>query len=165
MTFLKFVKQDWARNHRNTKGRFITVHFRIANFCKGKRLVKLFLSPYLALYRFFFEWALGIKIPYQVKAGKGLRVYHGYALVINKDTVFGENCTLRHSTTIGNKGEFDRPCPVIGDNVNIGAHVCILGEIEIGDNVIIGAGSVVTKSISANCVVVGNPARVIKTIK
>lgn len=164
MTFLKFIKQDWIRNHNNTKGRFITVHFRIANFCKGKKLAKLFLTPYLALYRFFFEWALGIKIPYQVKAGSGLRVYHGYALVINKDTVFGENCTLRHSTTIGNKGEFDRPCPVIGDNVNIGAHVCILGEIEIGDNVIIGAGSMVTKSIPSNCVVVGNPARIIKQL-
>lgn len=162
MTFLTFIKQDWNNNHNNTKGKFITMHFRIANYYKEKKAAKIFLVPYLALYRFFFEWLLGIKIPYQVTAGKGLRVYHGYALVINKDTVFGENCILRHSTTIGNKGEFDRVCPIIGNNVNIGAHVCILGDIEIGNNVIIGAGSMITKSIPSNCVVVGNPARIIK---
>jgi putative colanic acid biosynthesis acetyltransferase WcaB len=81
--------------------------------------------------------------------------------VLNPQTVIGANCILRQSTTIGNK-EPDGKAPVIGNQVNIGANVCIIGDISIGDNVIIGAGSVVVKDIPANCVVGGNPAKIIR---
>jgi len=53
----------------------------------------------------------------------------------------------------------------IGSNVWIGGGSVILPEVTIGDNTTIGAGSVVTKSIPANCLAVGNPARVIKTFE
>ena len=52
--------------------------------------------------------------------------------------------------------------PVIGNNVSIGCHACIVGDVHIGNNVTIGAGSVVVKDVPDNCVVAGNPARVIK---
>ncbi|WP_125153473.1 sugar O-acetyltransferase [Clostridium rectalis] len=52
----------------------------------------------------------------------------------------------------------------IGDNVWIGGNSCILPGVTIGDNCVIGAGSVVTKSIPDNCVVAGNPCKVIKSI-
>lgn len=54
---------------------------------------------------------------------------------------------------------------VIGNNVVIGADSIILSDIEIGDNVIIGAGSVVTRSVSSGNIVAGNPARVIGSIE
>jgi serine acetyltransferase len=82
--------------------------------------------------------------------------------VVHKHALIGENCTLRHSTTIGNAKEGGN-CPVIGDNVEIGAHVCIIGDITIGNNVVIGSGSVVVASIPSNSLAVGNPARVIKS--
>ncbi|WP_202797936.1 acyltransferase [Ochrovirga pacifica] len=50
----------------------------------------------------------------------------------------------------------------IGDNVQVGAGTIVLQGVTVGDNVMIGAGSVVTKDIPSNCVVVGSPARVIK---
>ena len=50
-----------------------------------------------------------------------------------------------------------------GGGVRIGAYAIILGNIEIGENVVIGAGAVVTKSVPANATVVGNPAHIIKT--
>jgi putative colanic acid biosynthesis acetyltransferase WcaB len=108
---------------------------------------------------------LGIELPRKTTVGEGLSLYHGQALVVNKGTIIGNNCVLRNSTTIGHKkladGTFSA-CPRIGNNVDIGANVCIIGDISIGDNVIIGAGSVVTKDVPADCVVVGNPARVLE---
>lgn len=53
----------------------------------------------------------------------------------------------------------------IGDNCWLGGHVSILPGVSLGKNVVVGAGSVVTKSFGDNVVIVGNPARVIKTVK
>lgn len=53
-------------------------------------------------------------------------------------------------------------CPVIGDNVTVFANCSVVGGIIIGDNVKIGCGSVVCKSVPDNCVVVGNPARIVQ---
>ena len=124
--------------------------------------MKYILFPYLAAYKFLIEWVFGIEIPYNANIGKGLIVYHGLGLVINKYTTIGSNCILRHTTAIGNKELVRSDCPIIGDNVNIGAHVCIVGKIKIGDNSIIGAGSIVTKYVPANAVVAGNPAKIIR---
>lgn len=59
--------------------------------------------------------------------------------------------------------EITKPITV-GSNVYIGVNTTILPGVEIGDNVIIGAGSLVAKSIPSNCVAAGNPAKVIKPI-
>ncbi|GHV47984.1 hypothetical protein FACS1894181_02620 [Bacteroidia bacterium] len=76
-------------------------------------------------------------------------------------------CSLRNSTSIGNKqfkdGFFSR-CPIIENNVNIDVNVCIIGPIIVGNNVKIGAGCVVTKDIPSNSIVMADPAKIIKTI-
>ena len=61
--------------------------------------------------------------------------------------------------TIGVVGE---KRPVIGDNVRVATGAIVIGGITIGDNVIIGAGAVVVKDVPPDCVVVGNPARIVK---
>ncbi|EGR4117273.1 acyltransferase [Vibrio cholerae] len=53
----------------------------------------------------------------------------------------------------------------IGNHVQVGAGAIILPGVEVGDNVMIGAGAVVTKNIVNNCIVVGNPARVLRKIE
>ena len=94
--------------------------------------------------------------------GSGLVLWHGYSTIIFAESV-GENCEIWHNVTIGRAHDLGRR-PRIGNNVKVCAGAIVLGDIEIGDNVIIGAGAVVTKSIPANSVVVGNPAKIIKTI-
>ncbi len=91
----------------------------------------------------------------------GLVAYHPFATVINARKI-GKNFTFRNSLTVGNKNNNNELLPTIGNNVEVGANVVIIGDIEIGDNVIIGAGSVVVKNVPSNCVVAGNPAKIIK---
>ncbi len=161
MNFLKFVTQDQSANKGNSKGKIITFLFRIANFAGIHRRYKWLFFPYILLYKFSFEWILGMEIPYTLQVGEGFRIFHLHAVVINQQTIIGKHFTLRQSTTIGNKGSGTKS-PVIGDYVELGAQVCLIGPIHIGDHVIIGAGSVVVKDLPANCVAAGNPAKVIK---
>lgn len=98
------------------------------------------------------------------KIGGGIYLPHPYATIINAKEI-GNNFTCRQCTTIGNKydGRNDLR-PTIGNNVTLGANVCIVGNIHIGDNVIVGCGSVVVKDVPDNCIIAGNPARIIKQL-
>ena len=94
--------------------------------------------------------------------GKCLVLKHAYSTNIFAESI-GENCEILHNVTIGRAHGLGRR-PRIGNNVKVCAGAIVIGDIEIGDNVVIGAGAVVTKSVPANSVVVGNPARIIKTL-
>ncbi len=164
MDFFTYLFQDWRANRGNPKGKLVLLMFRLLQYVNRYTLLKIVFIPYLVWYRFFVEWVLCIELPRKLTIGKGLILYHGQALVVNFQTVIGEHCVLRNSTTIGHKklatGTMSG-CPRIGNHVDIGANVCIIGDVVIGDNVVIGAGSVVVKDIPANSVAVGNPAKVL----
>lgn len=88
-------------------------------------------------------------------------------ITIGDDTLIGHNvvlATLNHGTSPTDRGTL-YPAPIgIGKNVWIGSNCTILPGVTIGDNAIIGAGSVVTKDVERNTVVAGVPAKHIKTI-
>lgn len=91
------------------------------------------------------------------KLGGGVITGHPYCTILNADAI-GDNFYVNHLVTIGEeKGKR----PTIGNNVSIYTGAIVIGDITIGDNCIIGAGSVVTKSIPDNCTAVGNPARIL----
>ncbi len=93
----------------------------------------------------------------------GLVIQHGHSTRINAKSI-GRNCQIWHNVTIGTNKSHSRNLPAIGDNVKICAGSIVIGNISIGDNVTVGAGCVVVKDVPANCVVVGNPAKIIKHI-
>lgn len=98
-------------------------------------------------------------IPYTAKIGKGTTLgYGGIGVVIHSKAIIGENCKIGQGVTIGSRGEQ----PIIGNNVFISpGSKCLTGKI--GNNVVIGANSVVVKDIPDNCVVAGVPAKIIST--
>jgi putative colanic acid biosynthesis acetyltransferase WcaB len=158
------------KNNPNLKGAIIVVCYYFAHSfrvkCKNK-FTLILCSPIIILYKFISDIVLGCEIPVSTKIGTGLIIHHGRCLVLNKNVVIGDNVTLKHNTTIGNKeglnGE-DLGSPIIGDNVIIGPNTVIIGAIKIGDNAVIGAGSVVVKDVEKNSVVAGNPAKLIRRL-
>lgn len=93
--------------------------------------------------------------------GGGIFFAHPYSTVLNCEHI-GYGCSFSHNTTFGNKwknGKLGRP--YLESHIQVGANAVVIGDVHIGNNVKIGAGAVVTKSIPDNCVVVGNPARII----
>lgn len=99
-----------------------------------------------------------LQIPLSTQIGYGLYIGHGGPIIINGTAIIGNNCNLSQFTTIGaNHGK----AAIIGDNVYIGPNVCIVEEVKIGNNVTIGAGSVVTKDIPDNATAAGNYAKVL----
>jgi serine O-acetyltransferase len=103
-------------------------------------------------------------IPSSCKIGKGTKfAYKGISVVIHNRSIIGKNCIIGQSITIGGKDGSLNP-PVIGNNVYIAAGSRIIGDIQIGDNCIIGANSVVNKSFKHNLVIAGVPAKKIREI-
>lgn len=165
MNFFEFIRQDWQANAGNTKGRMVLFLFRMANFCATRPFYYYIGFPYLLFYQVFVGWFLGIELPWNTKIGRNFRLFHGQALVVHHKVVIGENCTLRHSTTIGDKqlrSGGESLTPVLGNHVDVGSNVCIVGKVEIGDHVWVGCGTVVVKDVPSHSVIVGNPGSVIK---
>lgn len=93
--------------------------------------------------------------------GKGLKIYHR-GIIIGEKSIIGNNVTLHGNNCIGNNGKTDL-CPKIGDNVDIGIGANIIGNIEIADDIIIGANSLVNKSFTEKGITIaGVPAKKIK---
>lgn len=101
----------------------------------------------------------GVTISNTCKIGKNFYTEHYNGIVIGRDVVIGDNCLIYQQVTIGQK---DNKYPVIGNNVTIYAGAKIIGDIHIGDNVVVGANSVVLESIPDNCIVAGVPAKIIR---
>ena len=103
---------------------------------------------------------LGFSIPINV-FGPGLSLPHRGNIIVNPQTRIGENCRIHVGVNIG--AHHDK-APRIGNNVYIGPGAIIFGDIEIADNVSIGANATVNKSaFQPNSVVAGTPAKVVKT--
>lgn len=104
----------------------------------------------------------GVDIHPGARLGKGLMIDHATGVVVGETAVIGDDVSMLHGVTLGGTGkdEGDRH-PKVGNGVLIGANASILGNIRIGDNSRIGAGSVVLEAVPANCTAVGIPARVV----
>lgn len=96
--------------------------------------------------------------------GKGLYLGHAYNITINGKAVIGDNCNLHKGVTIGQENRGVREgSPTIGNCVWIGINATIVGNIKIGDDVLIAPNSFVNKDIPSHSVVFGNPC-VIKKV-
>ena len=136
------------------------IAYRISNKLYKNKL--FFLARLVSQISRFFT---GIEIHPGATIGKGLFIDHGMGVVIGETAEVGDNVTIYHGVTLGGTGKHKgKRHPTIGNNVIIGSGAKVLGPINIGDNVKIGANSVVLKDIEDDKTAVGIPAKVVKKV-
>jgi serine O-acetyltransferase len=114
------------------------------------------------LISYFTRFLTGIEIHPGARLGKGVFIDHGMGVVIGETAIVGDDALIYQGVTLGGTGkELGKRHPTLGKGVVVGAGAKVLGNIEIGDNVRIGAGSVVLRSVPSDCTVVGVPGRVV----
>lgn len=174
----RYIKEDQLVN--SYKGGGVMFDFfhpnPIQKFLKHLRYCEYLINVKTAPLRWFrLLWhkyqfrRLSVRLGYTIAYncfGEGLHLPHYGGIIVNGNVKIGKHCSIRPFTVIGNKRDgMNKETPVIGDYVQIGCNVSIIGGIIIGDHVVIGAGTVVTKSVPDNCCVVGNPQRIISNNK
>lgn len=131
---------------------------RCAHWFYERRLVLL-----ARLFSQLNRFLTGIEIHPGAQIGEGLFIDHGMGVVIGETTEIGDNVTLYQGVTLGGTGkEKGKRHPTVGSNVVVSSGAKVLGSLNIGDNVKIGAGSVVLRDVPDNCTVVGVPGKIVK---
>jgi serine O-acetyltransferase len=131
---------------------------RLSHWLYKARLTLL--ARFISQLTLFFT---GIEIHPGATIGRRFFIDHGMGVVIGETTEIGDDVLMYQNVTLGGTGkETGKRHPTIGNHVVIGTGAKVLGNISIGDNVKIGAGSVVVKPVPDNSTVVGIPGRVVR---
>ncbi|MBR6164119.1 serine O-acetyltransferase [bacterium] len=110
----------------------------------------------------FSRFLTGIEIHPNARIGRRFFIDHGMGVVIGATTIIGDDVLLYQGVTLGGTGkEHGKRHPTLGDNIVVGSGAKILGNINIGSNSRIGAGSVVIDDVPENSTVVGIPGRIV----
>jgi serine O-acetyltransferase len=121
---------------------------------------------FYVLARFISHWArflTGIEIHPGATIGKRLFIDHGLGVVIGETAEIGDDVLLYQGVTLGGTGtERGKRHPTLGNRVVVGTGAAVLGNIKLGDDVKVGAGSVVVHSVPDGSTVVGIPGRVLR---
>lgn len=163
---IDLVKSDLYRYHGKVscylflkslffvKGFKFTFWLRVSNSFNKYPLIKYF--PRLIHY--YYKRVYCSDIGFRHDIGLGFSIYHVFNTAFAEGVVIGNNVTITHGVTIGH---VNGKAPVLRNNIYVGPGACIIGDIQVGNNVVIGANAVVTKNIPDNAVVVGNPSKII----
>lgn len=112
----------------------------------------------------FARFLTGIEIHPGARIGERLFIDHGLGVVIGETAEVGDDVLLYQGVTLGGTGnECGKRHPTLGNRVVIGTGASVLGNIKLGDDVKVGAGSVVVHSVPNGSTVVGIPGRVVRT--
>ena len=138
-----------------------TLALRKVQYLKGKRFRKISLA--IAKWK-LFRWSVkyGYQIGHDAKIGKGLYLGHYGTIVVNGACKIGDNVNIAVGVTLGQENRGKRKgTPTILNNVFIGANSVVVGNITVGNNVLIAPLTLVNFDVPDNSIVIGNPAKII----
>lgn len=145
---------DRRANASYPRIRLVLAWFRTAQACRGRRdpLGRLLHLLIGGSYKLVTETIMGIELPASTEVGPGLRLRHGYGVVVNPATRIGAGVMIRQHVTLGNR-RTRMDCPVIEDDVEIGPGAVVIGAIVVGRGARIGPNAVVVEDVPAGAVV------------
>ena len=104
----------------------------------------------------------GIWIPSSIQCGKGLIIAHWGRIIVNPRTVIGDNFSISSGVVIGRDIRGKRKgTPVFGNNVVIKTNACVVGNVHIGDDVLIAPNAYVNFDVPDHSIVIGNPGTIV----
>lgn len=164
MSLLSLWRED-LRTHDNNpfeQGFWAIALHRLGNWRMGRP--KILRAPLTLIYLVLFklvEWTCGITLPYTVRLGRRVRIWHHGGMILHARAI-GDDVHIRQNTTFG-VARRDRlhEIPTIGDRAEIGCGACILGNVHIGEDSVIGANAVVLTDVPPGSTAVGVPARIL----
>lgn len=171
---IDYIRCDAYRYHGNSCGfsascklYILTIGFRyifwmrVCCYLKSRKILfPLFLLCWIRLNHISHK--SGIQIPCTTSIGKGFYIGHFGTMVINSNAILGKNVNISPNVNIGQANRGPRKgVPIIGDEVYIGPGAKIVGRVDVGNNVAIGANAVITKDVPDNACVGGVPARIL----
>jgi len=165
MSFWALVKEDFETHERDwlSQGFWALFWHRFGNL-RMRIKMRALRIPCSVIYRVMAklsEWFGGIFFPYTVVVGRRVKLEHFGGMILVADKI-GDDVIIRQNTTFGIATVHTPDArPTIGDRVDIGAGVVIVGNITVGNDAVIGANAVVNKSIPAGVTAGGIPARVL----
>jgi GT2 family glycosyltransferase/serine acetyltransferase len=160
---VELLREDFATHDRNLlePGFWAVAVHRFGNWRMGIR-PKVVRAPLTVAYRTLFtgvNWLWGIDIGYNVKLGRRVRLWHHGTMVLSARAI-GDDVHIRHNTTFGvARRDQSWKLPIIEDRVDVGVGACVLGDVTVGHDSLIGANAVVVRSCPPHSTVVGIPGR------
>lgn len=159
------LKNDFYRatgKKRNNLWYFFTNHgLRYVCYLRILQNKKLFLfHPFFNLARMILTKKTGIEIPYKTEIGEGFRLVHPYNITINSKAKLGKNINIFKGATIGYAIGKKDGVPTIGNNVQIGINSTIIGNVTIGDDVLIAPNTFVNFDVPSHSIVIGSPGKI-----
>lgn len=174
----EIIKEDYRRFSKNggvlifilkvlfNSSFCITFWFRIACYLNERKNVISKACLVLVKFIYFFNQRMtGIQVPVGTRIGSGLRFFHYNCIVIAYSAIIGKNCSIHQGVTIGRVFAGKKEgVPTIGNNVVIFPGAKVIGNINVGDYVVIGTNAVVVDDVPSNSIVAGTPAKIISRI-
>lgn len=156
------IAEDWRTHNREilSSGFIALTMHRLAN--ARMDLPKVLRAPCSLLYWMLFPLVsrlIGVYLPYVTRVGRRVRIWHYGGIWLGARSI-GDDVHIRHNTTFGvlNRQDLEAK-PIIGNRVEVGVGVCIMGPVTVGDDAVIGPNSVVIRDLAPGATVMGAPAR------
>lgn len=175
MTLIKLIQSDLSKHQKYganlfvilflTQGFWAVFQYRCAHYIYKKikwQPFRMGLLSITLLWQKVIEIVTGISIPASAKIGHSFYIGHFGGIIINADSIIGDNCNVSQGVTVGVSGqEAKKGIPILGNNVYLGANAVVAGKVIIGNNVLISACSLVIMNLNDNSVAMGVPAVVV----